>query len=146
MATLNATLTLSSTDAFASKTLNHSVTDALTIAAPLADISTINTDDNIGYGAGVIIDEEDTNEYYVYIKHTGKLASNGNACHASTDFVSVGNGDGDAAANIIKLQPEEFCFFPTTPADGSDGGVEVGGVKVTAADNAVRIEFAYFKR
>lgn len=147
MATLNATLTLSSTDAFASKTLNHSVTDALTIAAPLADISTINTDDNIGYGAGVIIDEEDTNEYYVYIKHTGKLASDGTtASHATNDFVSVGNGDGDAAANIIKLQPEEFCFFPTTPADGSDGGVEVGGVKVTAADNAVRIEFAYFKR
>tara|TARA_Y100000004_G_scaffold193236_1_gene255362 strand:- start:1165 stop:1611 length:447 start_codon:yes stop_codon:yes gene_type:complete len=147
MATLTPTLTLASTDAFANHPISLSVTDTLTIAAPMSDISTMNTDDDLGYGAGVIIDEEDTNEYYVYIKHTGLLASDGTtASHATNDFISVGNGDGDAAANIIKLQPGEFCFFPTTPADGTDGGVEVGGVKATAGSAAVRLEYAYFKR
>lgn len=149
MATLTPTLTLASTDAFASQPLSLSVTDSLTIAAPMTDISTMNTDDDPrGYGAGVIIDELDTNEYYVYVKHTGLLASDGTtASHATNDFVSVGNGDGDIAANIIKLQPGEFCFFPTTAAgDGSDDGVEVGGVKATAGSAAVRLEYAYFKR
>ena len=148
MATLTPTLTLASTDAFASQPLSLSVSDSLTITAPMTDISTMNTDDDPrGYGAGVIIDEEDTNEYYVYVKHTGLLASDGTtASHATNDFVSIGNGDGDAAANIIKLQPGEFCFFPTTAADGTDGGVEVGGVKATAGSAAVRLEYAYFKR
>ncbi len=147
MATLTPTLTLASTDAFANQPISLSVTDSLTIAAPMSDVSTMNTDDNLGYGAGVIIDEEDTNEYYVYVKHTGKLASDGTTdSHATNDFISVGNGDGDAAANIIKLQPGEFCFFPTTAADGTDGGVEVGGVKATAGSAAVRLEYAYFKR
>ena len=147
MATLTPTLTLASTDAFANHPISLSVTDTLTIAAPMSDVSTMNTDDDLGYGAGVIIDEEDTNEYYVYVKHTGLLASDGTtASHATNDFISVGNGDGDAAANIIKLQPGEFCFFPTTAADGTDGGVEVGGVKATAGSAAVRLEYAYFKR
>ena len=144
MATLNTTLTLTSTDAFATKTLNHSVTDALTVTAPLADISTMNTDDNIGNGAGIILAEATTDTYYVYIKHTGKLASNGNPSHASTDFVRVTNADGDT--DFIKLQPEEFAFFPLNPYDGSDDGVEPGGLKVEANSAAVRIEFAYFKR
>jgi hypothetical protein len=147
MATLTPTLTLASTDAFANHPISLSVTDTLTIAAPMSDVSTMNTDDDLGFGAGVIIDEEDTNEYYVYVKHTGLLASDGTtASHATNDFISVGNGDGDAAANIIKLQPGEFCFFPTTAADGTDGGVEVGGVKATAGSAAVRLEYAYFKR
>ena len=147
MATLTPTLTLASTDAFASHPLNLSVSDSLTIAAPMSDISTMNTDDNLGYDAGVIIDEEDQNEYYVYIKHTGKLASDGTSdCNVVSDYVLVGNGDADAASMIIKLQPGEFCFFPTQAADGSDGGVEVGGVKVSAGSAAVRLEYAYWKR
>ncbi len=57
------------------KTLNHSVTDALIVEAPLADISTMNTNDNIGNGAGIILAEStSTDTYFVYIKHTGKLA------------------------------------------------------------------------
>tara|TARA_A100000172_G_C2936263_1_gene74003 strand:+ start:22 stop:468 length:447 start_codon:yes stop_codon:yes gene_type:complete len=147
MATLNTTLTLSSSDAFATKTLNHSVTDALTVEAPLADISTMNTNDNIGNGVGIILAEStSTDTYFVYIKHTGKLASDGTtASHASNDFVRVTNADGDT--DFIKLQPEEFAFFPLNPFDGSDGGVEPGGLKVESGSaNEVRIEFAYFKR
>ena len=148
MATLTPTLTLASTDAFANHPISLSVTDTLTIAAPMSDISTMNTDDDLGYGAGVIIDETDTNEYYVYIKHTGKEAVDGTtSCDATNDYVLVGNGDGDNASEIIKLQPGEFCFFPSQGNnDTSDDGVEVGGVMVTAGGSAVRIEYAYFKR
>ena len=38
MATLTQTLTLASTDAFASHPLSLSVTDSLTVAAPMTDI------------------------------------------------------------------------------------------------------------
>ena len=145
MATLNTTLTLTSTDAFATKTLNHSVTDALTVEAPLADISTMNTDDNIGNGAGIILAEStSTDTYFVYIKHTGKLADGTTSSHASTDFIKVTNADGDT--DFIKLQPEEFAFFPLNPFDGSDGGVEPGGLKVVKGGADVVIEFAHFTR
>ena len=146
MATITPTFTLTSSDAFANQTLSLSVTDSVTVEAPMADVSTINTNDDLGYGAGVIIDETDTNEYIVYIKHTGLLASDGtSSCHASNDYILIGNGDGDNASEIIKLQPGEFAFFPTAPADGTDGGVEVGGIMATAGSAAVRLEFAYFK-
>ena len=145
MATLTPTLTLASTDAFASQPFSLSVTDSLTVAAPMTDISTMNTDDDIGNGAGVIIGE-DTNQYYVYVKHTGKLASDGTTdSHATNDFVTIGEVDGTAGLTV-KLQPGEFAFFPTKEGDGSAGSGGDGGVKVTAGSAAVRIEFAYWKR
>ena len=57
MATLTPTLTLNSTDAFENQTINLSVTDSLTIQAPMSDISRMATNDNIGNGAGVIVGE-----------------------------------------------------------------------------------------
>ena len=145
MATLTPTLTLASTDAFASQPFSLSVTDSLTVAAPMTDISTMNTDDDIGSGAGVIIGE-DTNQYYVYVKHTGKLASDGTTdSHATNDFVTISDVDGTAGLTV-KLQPGEFAFFPTKEGDGSAGSGGDGGVKVTAGSAAVRIEFAYWKR
>tara|TARA_R100000773_G_C4197377_1_gene101020 strand:- start:355 stop:801 length:447 start_codon:yes stop_codon:yes gene_type:complete len=147
MATLTPTLTLTSTDAFENQEINLSVTDSLTIQAPMTDISRMATNDNIGNGAGVIVADELTDTYFVYVKHTGLLASNGtSASHASNDFVTLSNADADGASSIIKLQPGEFCFFPLAPSDGSDGGVEVGGLKVTKGGADVIIEFAYFKR
>ena len=147
MATLTPTLTLTSTDAFENQEINLSVTDSLTIQAPMTDISRMATNDNIGNGAGVIVADELTDTYFVYVKHTGLLASNGtSASHASNDFVTLSNADADGASSIIKLQPGEFAFFPLAPSDGSDGGVEVGGLKVTKGGADVIIEFAYFKR
>ncbi len=148
MATLTPTLTLSSTDVFTDQPLNLSVTDSLTVEAPMTDISRMNTDDNIGYDAGVIIDEIDTNNYYVYVKHTGILASDGTStANATADYITLGNGDADAASNIIILYPGEFCFFPLQGNnDTTDDGAEVGGLKVTAASAAVQINYAYWKR
>mgnify|MGYP003139230234 FL=1 len=147
MATLKPNLTLTSTDAFENQEINLSVTSDLIVSAPLTDISRMATNDNIGNGAGIIVADLLTDTYFVYVKHTGLLASNGtSASHASNDFVTLSNADADAASSIIKLQPGEFCFFPLAPSDGSDDGAEPGGLKVTKGGADVVIEFAYFKR
>ena len=147
MATLTPTLTLTSTDAFENQEINLSVTDSLTIEAPMSDISRMATNDNIGNGAGVIVADLVTDTYFVYVKHTGLLASNGtSSSHASNDFVTLSNADGEAGSDIVKLQPGEFAFFPLKPSDGSDGGTEAGGLKVTAASADVIVEFGYWKR
>ena len=146
MATLTPTLTLNSTDAFENQTINLSVTDSLTIEAPMSDISRMATNDNIGNGAGVIVADLVTDTYFVYVKHTGLLASNGtSSSHASNDFVTFSNADGEDVSDIVKLQPGEFAFFPLKPSDGSDGGTEAGGLKVTAASADVIVEFGYWK-
>jgi hypothetical protein len=146
MATLTPTLTLTSTDAFENQSISLSVTDSLTIEAPMTDISRMATDDNIGNGAGIILAEAtSTDTYFVYVKHTGLLASNGtSSSHASNDFITLSSADGDT--DFIKLQPEEFAFFPLNPFDGSDGGTEPGGLKVEAGSAAVIVEFGYWKR
>ncbi len=147
MATLTPTLTLTSTDAFENQSISLSVTDSLTIQAPMSDISRMATNDNIGNGAGVIIGDELTDTYFVYVKHTGLLASNGtSSSHASNDFITLSNADADGASDIIKIQPGEFAFFPLAPSDGTDGGTEVGGLKVTKGGADVIVEFGYWKR
>ena len=147
MATLTPTLTLASSDVFADQPLALTVTDSLTVQAPMTDISRMNTDDNIGNGAGVIIADLLTDTYYVYIKHTGILSSDGTtAANATADYITLSNADGEAGSDIIRLYPGEFAFFPLAPSDGSDGGTEAGGLKVTAASAAVQINYAYYKR
>ena len=146
MATLTPTLTLSSTDA-TSDALSFSVTDTLTVTAPAGSIQKISTAANpLNAGAGILLTEAaSTATTFVYLRHTGKLASDGTTdSHATNDFIRLSNEDGDT--DFIKLQPGEFCFFPLLEFDGSDGGVEAGGLKVEAASAAVMIEFAYWTR
>ena len=146
MATLTPTLTLVSTDAH-SDSLSLTVTDSLTVTAPLAGVSRISTAaDPLGAGAGILITEASaTATTFVYVKHLGVLASDGTTgSHASNDFVRLSNADGDM--DFIKLQPGEFCFFPLLEFDGADGGTEAGGLKVEAGSAAVMIEYAYWTR
>ena len=49
MATLTPTLTLASTDAFANQAINLSATIGSTVSAPMADVSRMATNDNIGH-------------------------------------------------------------------------------------------------
>jgi hypothetical protein len=129
MATLTPTLTLAITD-LGSDAVSLSVTDAITVTAPSGSIQKISTAANrLGAGVGVLLTEAlSLATTFVYVKHTGKLASDGTTdCHAANDFVVLTNEDGDQ--NFIKLQPGEFCFFPLLEFDGSDGGVEAGGLK-----------------
>tara|TARA_R100001463_G_scaffold65278_2_gene118504 strand:- start:231 stop:680 length:450 start_codon:yes stop_codon:yes gene_type:complete len=148
MATLTPTLTLTSTDAFENQSISLSVTDSLTIEAPMTDISRMATNDNIGHTAGIILPEATTDTYFVYIKHTGLLASNGtSSSHASNDFVLLSNADGESPWG--KLQPGEFAFLPLNIYDGADGGdgaTDQGGIKVTKGGADVIVEFAYWKR
>jgi hypothetical protein len=129
MATLTPTLTLAITD-LGSDAVSLSVTDAITVTAPSGSIQKISTAANrLGAGVGVLLTEAlSLATTFVYVKHTGKLASDGTTdCHAANDFVVLTNEDGDQ--NFIKLQPGEFCFFPLLEFDGNDGGVEAGGLK-----------------
>ena len=148
MATLTPTLTLASSDVFADQPLALTVTDSLTVQAPMPDISRMNTDDDIGHGAGVIIDELDTNNYYIYLKHKGILSSDGTtAANATADYITVGNEDGDAPSKLVILYPGEFAFFPIQGNnDTSDDGAEVGGLKLFAASANVQVNYAFFKR
>ena len=146
MATLTPTLTLSCTD-LTSDATNFTVTDTLTVTAPAGSIQKISTAANpLNAGAGILLTEAaSTSTTFVYLKHTGKLASDGTTdSHATNDFIRLSNEDGDT--DFIKLQPGEFCFFPLLEFDGADGGVEAGGLKVEAASAAVMIEFAYWTR
>jgi hypothetical protein len=113
----------------------------------MADISRAATNDAGRHGAGIVITDIDTNTYFVYIKHLGILASDfTTAADAANDFVILGNADDDVTSRMIKLFPNEFAFFPLNPADGTDGGAEVGGLKVTKGGADVVYEYAYFKR
>ena len=145
MATTTHTLTLASTDAF-SDPLSFSTTIDLTTTSPSAGITRVSTAENpFGEGAGVII-PENTNQYFVYVKHLGVLASDGTtASHASNDFVTLSDVDGTNGLTI-KLQPNEFAFFPMKEGDGAAGSGGDGGLKVTAGSAAVMIEYAYFAR
>jgi hypothetical protein len=147
MATLTPTLTLASTDIFAGQPLNLSVTDTLTVSAPMTDISRMNTNDNIGNGAGIIVPDLQQSTYYVYLKHTGILASDGTtAANAGDDFVTVTNADSETGSELLRLYPGEFAFFPLAPSDGTDNGVEVGGLAVVKGGADVQINYGFWKR
>ena len=160
MAILTPTLTLtanansaSTSPGLASDALSLSVTDSLTIVGPSAGISRLGTGANpLGAGVGILITEAlATATTYIYIKHLGILASDGTtACHASNDFIVLTNADGDQ--NFIKMQPDEFAFFPLLEFDGTDGGVEAGGLKVEGGGVGsggaahVMIEYGYWTK
>jgi len=141
MATLTPTLTLTanaSTDSTAaglqSDKLSLSVTDTLTVTAPSMGVSTLPSDINFGDGAGILIPEQDTTINYVYIKHLGKLASDGTT--ATTNLVTIDNDDADAGMRM-SIGAGEFAFFPLIGGEG---------LKVVAASAAVMLEFAYWSK
>ena len=151
MATLTPTLTLASTDIFVDQPLNLTVTDSLTVQAPMTDISKMATNDDIGNGAGIIIPTT-TDVHYVYIKHTGILASDGTtACNSTTDYIVLGDADGESAADqdgagiMIRLYPGEFAFIPLDANSASIGGGD-GGLKMYAGSANVQVNYAFYKR
>ena len=145
--------TASSAAGLQSDAISFTVTDTLTVTAPSAGISRISTGANpLGAGVGVLLAEATTlATTFVYIKHLGLLASDGTtSSHAANDFIVLTNADGDQ--NFAKLQPGEFAWFPLLEFDGSDGGVEPGGLKVEGGGVGsggaahVMIEYGYWTR
>ena len=129
MATLNTTLTLSSTDV-SSDTLSMTVTDSLTVVSPIVNISTI-TATTTG-GDNIIVPNVDSPRY-VYLKHTG-LNSAGSS--SGTDKVHVETADG---TTIMELKTGEFAFFPYY----KEGA---GLLQLEASANTVQVEYAFFTR
>jgi len=166
MATLKTTLTLTSTDAFQDSNMSLSYSKDLTIGAPCTEISRMATNDDIGYGAGVIIPETTTGIHYVYIRHTGLQAddsadsdyagsTNTTATDATAEPVLVGNADMDLGTTddtdrgFIQLNVGEWCFFPLQKDDDvtDDGTKEIGGlgIKKGGSDEVV-VEFATYTK
>ena len=154
MATLTAALTLNSTTAFTSQEIALSSSSSLTVNPPMSDVSVMATsDDPFGHGAGVILDELDQGNYYVYIKHLGVKETDDYTGTSTTaadaaDTLIVGNGDLDAGSKFMILRSGEWAFFPVEGNnDGSDDGVEIGGLAVQKGDNdEVVLEYAFFSR
>ena len=129
MATLNATLTLASSD-ISSDTLSMTVTDSLTVVSPIVNISKI-TATTTG-GDNIIVPNVDSPRY-VYIKHLG-LNSAGSS--SGTDKVVVETADG---TQIMELKISEFAFFPFYAG-------AAGKLQLQTSANTVQVEYAFFTR
>ena len=130
MATLTPTLTLASTDAFANQAISLSVTDSLTVGAPMADISTIIIDTT---GANNIIVPAGTAVTYLYVRHTGTT-------DGSTATAQVVDIEDTANVAISRLAAGEFAFFPANKAGGDTG------IQLQSASGAVLCEYMYFTK
>ena len=126
MATLNATLTLASTD-LSSDTLNFTVTDALTTGQDFRALSR-TTVSNTGAN-NIIQPSTDGQIYYLYVKHTG--TSDGSTAVTTTLNIEL---TGDVVFG--KLAAGEFCFIPV-------GGHSLG-VQLEASSGSIVAEYAYF--
>jgi hypothetical protein len=129
MATLNTSLTLSSTDV-SSDSLSMTVTDSLTVVSPIISVSKITATTT---GGNSIIAPSLDSPRYVYLKHTG-LNSAGSS--SGTDKVKVETADG---TSIMELKIGEFAFFPYYA-----GGA--GLLQLETSANTVQVEYAYFTR
>ena len=119
MATLNATLTLSSTDAL-SDVLSFTVTDELTVTAPTQGLTrqTITTADD-----QELVDDAVSGVKYFYAKNLD-----------STNFVVLQKTNSEQYA---RLSPGEFAFFPI-----NDGA----GLEARADTASCILEFAFFAK
>jgi len=128
MATLTAKLTLSSSN-ISSDSLNVTVTNTVSTTTPSVGLSrvAITTSDN-----QELVDEGTSGVFYFYFKNLDP-----------TNFVILQT---TASVQYARVGPGEFTFFPLAPSDGSDGGTEVGGLKVTAGSAEVQINYGFWKR
>ena len=119
MATLNATLTLASTDA-TSDTLSMTVTDSLTTTTPSVGISrvTITTADN-----QELVDEATSGVFYFYAKNLD-----------DTNFVILQT---TASVQYARLSPGEFAFFPVNDSNGLEARADTASCS---------LEYAYWKK
>ena len=103
MATLNATLTLASTDA-SSDTLNLTVTDSLTIGPPSTGVS--QTACEASTGSVISLKPTGSANQYTYVKHTG-YQTDGSTATTNQLVVKFGTTES------LRLAAGEFAFFPT---------------------------------
>ena len=119
MATLTPTLTLSSTDA-TSDELSFSVTDSLSVTAPLQSLAqvTITTADD-----QELVDEAVSGVKYFFARNTD-----------ASNFVILQT---TASVQYARLSPGEWCFFPI-----NDGA----GLEARADTASCVLEYAYWTK
>ena len=133
MATLTPTLTLASTD-ISSDTLSFSVTDSLTVAAPLVGISKIVA---TATGSQSVIVPASTVIAYLYVKHTGTTdGSTSTTRQVDVEFTT------DEA--IARLSAGEFLFMPVHHAE-ANVGVQLH-VQHSSSSDVVQMEYAFFTK
>jgi hypothetical protein len=126
MATLTPTLTLASTDV-TSDTLSFSVTDSLTVVAPIVGISKITAEASTG-SVVALVPSGSANQY-VYISHTG---FQGDGTTATTNQLSVLF----TSTEGLRIAAGEFAFFP------SKSSVVVN--VQSSGSHTILLEYAYF--
>ena len=128
MATLTPTLTLTSTDATTDQ-LSFSVTDSLSVTAPIVGLSKITVTTT---GANnIIVPNLDATRYF-YLKHTG-VDSSGST--VTTD-IKVEEGDENW---FSRLAPGEFLWVPLNADGGHLIQLETTGGTIVA-------EYAYWTK
>ena len=133
MATLVPTLTLTSTDA-TSDALSFSVSDSLTVVAPLVGVSKIIA---TATGNASIIVPISTAIAYLYVKHTGTTdGSTATLRQVDVEFTT------DEA--IARLSAGEFLFMPVHHAE-ANVGVQLH-VQHSSNSDVVQMEYAFFTK
>ena len=132
MATLTPTLTLASTDATIDQ-LAFTVTDSLSVKAPLQSMSKTIAVDNVGAN-NIVVPATGGTVTYFYCRHTGTT----DGTTASTVPVDV-EETGDAA--FARLAAGEWMFLPFCH-HGGDVGIQF---QVTTATN-VMMEYGFWTK
>ena len=130
MATLTPTLTLSSTDATTDR-LNFSVTDELSVTAPLSSLSKVIA---TATGSDTIIVPASTAIAYLYVRHTGTT----DGTTTTAQLVDV-EETGDAA--FARLGAGEWLFLPFNHHSGN-----VGVQLHVQHASTVMMEYAYWTK
>ena len=126
MATLNTSLTLSSSDV-SSDTLSMTVTDSLTVGPPAVGISKIAI--AVAGGSDTTLVASSASNKYVYLKHTG-YQQDGSTATSNEVVIDFGTTDS------IRLNAGEFAFFPAKASTA-----------ITAISNhtqTILVEYAYW--
>ena len=103
MATLNTSLTISSTDSTSDTDFGLTVTDILTIGIPSTGLS--KTAIEVSGGTATMLVPSGSANQYVYIRHTGYQADGSTATTNQVTVELGGNTD------LLRLGPSEFCWF-----------------------------------
>ena len=128
MATLNTSLTISSTDSTSDTDFGLTVTDILTIGIPSTGLS--KTAIEVSGGTATTLVPSGSANQYVYIKHTG-YQSDGST--ATTNQVTVELGGN---TDLLRLAAGEWCFFTSK----SSSTVEV----LSSSSQTILVEYAYW--
>ena len=127
MATITPTLKLESTDA-TSDTLSFTVNPSVSVTDPSVGLSKIAA---TNAGGDTIIVPESTDTRYLYLKHTGKDASDS----AVTTTLNAETADG---VPFAKLSAGEWMFVPI-------GGASIK-VQLEASASTIIAEYAYWTK